>query len=137
MSPAPRPVTIRVPVSVGELLDKIAILEIKAARIADPDKLANVRRELDALREAAGRLDAGPRAAEAEALRTELRAVNETLWGVEDALRACERQGDFGEAFVGLARAVYLNNDRRAGLKRALNRLFGSELMEEKSYHTY
>lgn len=119
-----------VPVSVGELLDKIAILRIKAARIADPAKLANVTRELAAL-EAARAVPDSPALAAVEA---DLRRVNEALWDIEDDIRARDAAGDFGAAFVALAQAVYRTNDRRAALKREVNRLTGSALVEEKSY---
>lgn len=126
---------ILVPVSWGELLDKITILEIKSARIADPAKLTNVGRELEALRavvEAAGSLPDAARP-----LIDSLRAVNEALWDVEDEIRDCERRKEFQERFVELARSVYHQNDRRAALKRELNDLLGSELVEEKSYQAY
>lgn len=126
---------ILVPVSIGELLDKIVILDIKAARIGDPAKLENVRRERQALGEAAAGLDVT--AEPCAALMSELRTVNEALWQVEDDLRDCERNGDFGPRFVELARAVYHTNDRRAAIKRALNEAFGSDLVEEKSYRSY
>ena len=127
---------VTVPISVGELLDKITILEIKAERIADRKKLANVEAELALLverRQALG-LAAGSEAAEIDRLIAELGAVNRRLWEVEDRLRALEGEGDFGAGFVALARSVYRENDRRAELKRRLNELTGSELIEEKSY---
>lgn len=120
---------VMVPVSVGELLDKIAILRIKSERIGDEGKLANVRRELAALEAVAVPAPEG-----LPALVAELRAVNEALWEVEDAIRGHEARGDFGEGFVRLARAVYVTNDRRAALKRELSRLAGSTFLEEKSY---
>ena len=126
---------IHVPVSWGELLDKITILEIKAERIADPAKIANVAKELAALqrtRDAAG-VDLTPVATAIAALRD----VNDTLWRIEDDIRDCERQGDFGARFLGLARDVYRTNDRRAALKRQINEALGSELVEEKSYAAY
>ena len=137
-----------VPVSWGELLDKIAILEIKAERIADPGKRANVRKELDALRRArdaalaaARRGARGPAAAapaasdaELEGLAVELRAVNEALWDIKDGIRLAERARDFGPRFVALARAVYRTNDRRAALKRRISERLASDLVEEKSY---
>jgi hypothetical protein len=134
-----------VPVSWGELLDKISILEIKAERIADPARRANVGRELRALArardEAAGfpGRPGGPAAAPAglDRLVAELRRVNETLWDVEDEIRLAERAGDFGPRFVALARSVYRTNDRRAALKRSINDLLGSRLVEEKSYADY
>lgn len=123
---------ISAPVSYGELIDKITILEIKAERIGDPAKQANIRRELGALdRVREGALAATP---ELAALRDELAAVNRRLWEVEDALRGCEREGRFDAHFVELARSVYRENDRRATLKRALNKLTGSDIVEEKSY---
>jgi len=125
---------ILVPVSAGELVDKIAILRIKAARIADPAKLANVRHELAAL-EAVAATSVPPSDALA-ALEAELRAVNESLWEVEDDIRAHDARGDFGAGFVRLARAVHVTNDRRAALKRAVNDLTGSALVEEKSYRS-
>ncbi len=119
------------PVSWGELVDKITILEIKRARIADPAASANVARELAALREAGGpALGQAP----VTVLRTALKTVNEELWEVEDAIRREEAQERFGPEFVRLARAVYRLNDRRAALKREVNALLGSALVEEKSY---
>ncbi|KAA0584391.1 glycosyltransferase family protein (plasmid) [Azospirillum oryzae] len=131
----PSDMPILAPVSWGELLDKITILDIKAERIADADKLANVRREREALVAVAAQADtARP---EVAALIDDLRAVNTTLWEVEDEIRDCERAKDFGPRFVELARQVYHTNDRRAALKRDLNQMLGSELVEEKSYQAY
>lgn len=121
-----------VPISVGELLDKISILELKKAAISDPAKHANVVRELEALQ--AVRMREVAASSEIDGLYAELREVNERLWRVEDGLRERERDALFDEAFIGLARDVYLNNDRRAALKRRINELTGSELVEEKSY---
>lgn len=126
---------IAVPVSAGELIDKLTILAIKARRIADPAKLANVRREL-ALLEAA-KAKHGLDGSATARLTGELLAVNERLWDIEDDIRDCERRGDFGEAFVALARSVYRTNDRRAEIKRQINDLAGSLLVEEKSYRSY
>ena len=126
---------IMVPVSWGELLDKITILEIKSERLADAAKLANVRAELAALR--AVRDGAAPLPDAAQPLIAELSAVNAQLWDIEDAIRVCEAGGDFGDRFVALARSVYFTNDRRAALKRALNSLLDSALVEEKSYEDY
>ena len=126
---------ILVPVSWGELLDKITILQIKAERIADPAKRDNVERELVALNQVVG--DAGDLPAGAEPLIQQLRSVNEALWDIEDEIRDCERDRSFGDRFVELARAVYHTNDRRAAFKRQLNDLLGSELVEEKSYQPY
>src|SRR5207248_8797583 len=130
--PAVGPVECRMPVSAGELIDKITILEIKLERIADAAKRANVRRELDLLRSA--RADSLPSSPELAALMTELRAVNERLWDIENAVRACEAAGDFGGGFVALARSVYSANDERAALKRRINEMLGSAIVEEKSY---
>lgn len=125
------PASPAIPVSWGELLDKITILEIKRARIARPEASANIEREyrlLDAIGAAA------LERAEIRPLFEALRRVNETLWGIEDAIREEEAGGRFGAEFVRLARAVYRNNDERAAIKRRINLLLGSELVEEKSY---
>lgn len=121
--------TLLAPVSWGELIDKITILEIKAARIADPAKLANVRRELQALTAVRDKQGKAP-----PALAAALREVNGQLWDIEDRIRECEQRGDFGAVFVELARSVYRTNDRRAALKKTINEQMGSELVEEKSY---
>jgi hypothetical protein len=125
----------RVPVSIGELLDKITILEVKAERIADSGKRANVLAELTALDEVVREL--GLDRPEVRALQERLHAVNGTLWDIEDAIRDCERRADFGSGFIALARSVYRTNDERAGLKRRINELAGSRLVEEKSYAPY
>jgi tetratricopeptide (TPR) repeat protein len=126
---APR--MIATPCSLGELIDKITILRLKAERIGEPDKLANVCREL-ALLEQLAREDvaAGP----IDLLTDQLAAVNARLWAIEDAIRARESEGDFGPRFVELAQSVYRENDTRAAIKRAINTLSGSTLVEEKSY---
>jgi hypothetical protein len=126
------PSVILVPVSPGELLDKISILDIKAARLTEPAKLGHVHQELALL--AAARDRAIRPSAELARLAAELRAVNEALWQVEDDVRVCERRGDFGPRFVQLARSVYRLNDQRAAVKREINELLASPLMEEKSY---
>jgi hypothetical protein len=126
---------IRVPVSVGELIDKITILEIKADRIKDPAKLANVTRELELLRKTWSESPLSEH--DVSGLRAELKQVNEALWEIEDFIRVKESEQSFDEQFVEFARAVYVNNDRRAGLKRALNELTGSSLIEEKDYPVY
>jgi tetratricopeptide (TPR) repeat protein len=126
---------VTVEVSPGELLDKIAILEIKSQRISDPAKLRNVTVELWALE--AVRRRALQETPELAALAAELRAVNEALWEIEDDVRRCERDGDFGPRFVELARSVYRTNDRRAALKRRVNDLLGARVVEEKSYADY
>ena len=126
---------VEIPVSAGELVDKITILEIKAERITDAAKNANVRRELAALDAVlAPLMREQPALAE---LKTALREINEALWRIEDDIRDCERRKDFGARFIELARAVYRTNDRRAAAKREIDTLVGSELVEEKSYTTY
>lgn len=126
--------TLSVPISPGELLDKISILEIKAERIDDVQKLDNVRHELAVLGDVRELL---PRSARLTELSEELKSVNESLWDVEDAIRDCERCGDFTAAFIELARSVYRQNDRRAAVKRQINELLGSRLVEEKAYAGY
>jgi hypothetical protein len=122
-----------VPISIGELLDKISILELKAEAIADPAKRANVTRELAAL-EAVRRREIAAAAPALDAHYEALRAVNRTLWQAEDALRRHESEQRFDAAFIALARSIYRENDRRAAIKRRINELTGSELVEEKSY---
>lgn len=119
------------PVSWGELLDKITILEIKVARIAAAPARANVARELSLLQAIAA--PALARADLAPPLE-QLRRVNAALWNIEDAIRLKEAQQDFGAGFVALARSVYRTNDERAAIKRSINNLLGSALVEEKSY---
>ncbi len=123
-----------VPVSWGELIDKITILEIKRVRLRTPDAIANVERELAALVHVLAGLSAPDDLAE---LSAALSRVNEQLWEIEDAIRAKEAGGDFGEEFVALARAVYRQNDERGRIKRAINKLVGSVLTEEKQYTQY
>lgn len=127
--------TLSIPVAPGELFDKISILEIKSERIEDPAKLKNVRRELALLESV--RDDAGLHHPELGDLAAALKAVNEDLWDIEDAIRDEERRGEFGEQFIELARSVYRRNDVRAGLKKKINFALGSEIVEEKSYSEY
>jgi hypothetical protein len=126
---------VEVPISVGELVDKVTILEIKSEKIEDAAKRTNIRRELDALTGVLKPLVAAT--PDIAPLKAELRTINETLWRIEDDIRDCERKRDFGAAFVELARAVYQTNDRRAATKRKIDDLTGSELVEEKSYAPY
>ncbi len=126
---------VMVPVSPGELIDKITILEIKAARFRDAGKRRNVARDLARL--AAVRDASLAASAALAALAAELKAVNERLWEVEDGLRQHEARGDFGAEFVTLARAVYQNNDRRSALKRRIDELLGAAIVEEKEYAAY
>ena len=123
------------PISPGELCDKITILEIKAERIADGEKLRNVRVELAALQASKSR--ELPGVPDVVGLVRELKTVNEALWETEDAIRACEAAKDFGHRFIELARSVYRQNDRRAALKRQINEVYGSRLVEEKAYTPY
>lgn len=127
--------SISIQVSHGELIDKITILTIKAARVFDPIKLKNIQRELQLL--IMVREVHIPPSAMVEGLTRQLRSVNELLWEVEDKLRDKERHKIFDAEFTELARAVYRTNDRRAELKRALNDLLGSSIMEEKTYKPY
>lgn len=126
---------IKVPISAGELLDKISILRIKQVRLTDAAKLKNVEYEL-ALLEAVARAELAGKADYAS-LFEQLLAVNAKLWDIEEGKRECERRRAFGDDFIALARAVYLENDHRARIKRALNEVLGSEIVEEKSYAAY
>ena len=117
------PQDVLVPISVGELIDKIVILEIKSERIKNANQLANIANELGALR--AVRLGDVDRA-RLDALSAELKRVNAKLWDVEDSIRECDARGDFGDDFIELARAVYRFNDERARLKKAINVVSGS-----------
>ena len=123
---------ILVEIGAGELIDKITILRIKSERMTDAAKLVNVRRELDVL--SATRDASLSVSVELSALESALKAINEALWQIEDDIRACEAGRDFGPRFIELARAVYTSNDRRAAIKKDINLLSGSSLVEEKSY---
>ena len=126
---------ISVPVSFGELIDKLTILEIKSERIADPAKVANVRDELGMLSDT---WRANPASAtDISVERAELKRINEALWEIEDEIRLKEKAQSFDARFVELARAVYHTNDRRAAVKRIINEKLGSRLVEEKSYQDY
>ena len=125
-----RPVLIEV--GPGELIDKITILRIKSERMSDAAKLANVRHELDVLEKA--RAENLADSAELRQLEAALKEVNEALWVIEDDIRQCEADQDFGTKFIELARAVYKQNDKRAALKKEINLLTGSSIVEEKSY---
>lgn len=128
-------VTVSVDVAPGELIDKITILEIKLERIEDEAKLANVRIEYETLSKA--RDAAIAQSSELDRLSVDLKSINEALWEIEDDIRDCERAKDFGDGFVKLARAVYVTNDKRMAVKRQINDLLGSRLVEEKSYAAY
>ena len=126
---------ILVPVSFGELLDKIAILQIKSERMTDAAKLANVRNELTALETTWAAHPASRQ--DIDALRADLKAVNERLWVIEDDIRLQEKAQAFDAEFVRLARAVYFENDIRARVKKDINLALGSAYVEEKSYQDY
>ena len=128
----------KIEVSNGEILDKVSILEIKLERITDAQKLSNIKNEWDALQNAVKIIAglANPKEEFHQAVKA-LRATNEALWDVEDALRLNEKTKDFGDAFIALAREVYGLNDQRAALKSSINILTGYNLREEKSYEGY
>ena len=124
--------SLAIPSSLGDTADRITILTIKSERMRDPEKLANVRKELA---EISGVFFAAvERTPGFDALFERLKAVNEQLWEIEDAIRVCEARSDFGPDFIRLARSVYQTNDLRAAIKREINTLLGSDLVEEKSY---
>ena len=126
---------IRVDIAPGELIDKLTILEIKLENIKDERKLANIRGEyaelMQAFRASVMETD------RLRALTAELKRINAALWKIEDDIRDQERAGSFGQAFVDLARSVYRTNDRRAAIKREINELLNSAIVEEKSYSSY
>ena len=126
---------IQVPISPGELLDKITILRIKAARMSDATKVANVKHELGLLEKTWQ--DSGAAAVNIGNEEANLTHVNEKLWVIEDEIRDEERAKRFTEKFIELARAVYFTNDERAAIKKRINTLSGSTIVEEKSYKQY
>lgn len=119
---------IEIPISIGEVFDKITILQIKKRNISDSMKQNNVAKELELLLERVSSFDIDI------TLLNQLKKVNEELWIIEDQIRICEKNQDFGIEFIRLARAVYITNDKRAEIKRKINLSLGSELIEEKSY---
>lgn len=123
---------ILIEVGPGELIDKMTILVIKSERMNDDVKLKNVRHELEVLTEA--RKAHIPDSTELIRLEADLKTVNEALWVIEDDIRQCEADKDFGQTFIELARSVYMQNDKRAALKKEINLLTGSTIIEEKSY---
>ncbi len=126
---------LRVPVSVGELLDKITILQIKLAHISDAAKRGNIQNELDALLPLVA---SDPFTTDhMQGLMAELKAVNEALWKIEDDIREKEAAKNFNAEFIRLARSVYITNDKRAEIKKQINLATGSDLVEEKSYESY
>ena len=126
---------ILIPISPGELLDKITILEIKSARISSSEKLANVNRELGMLNQVWN--DAVDEDDALQQMRAEIKSINEALWDIEDDIRDEEREKRFGERFVELARSVYVTNDQRADVKKRINLHLKSDIVEEKSYQDY
>ena len=126
---------VNVEISIGEFFDKITILEIKKERISNEDKLVNINKELDDLNallieQSFSRDDAAQEV-------SELKAINEALWEIEDDIREQESQKTFGDRFIELARAVYITNDKRSEVKRDINLKLGSDFVEEKSYEEY
>ena len=128
---------IQAPISLGELIDKITILEIKAVNIDDAAKLKNVTHELTILDEKVNSLLDTSGIEKLSPLKASLKAINQELWIIEDDIRDCELAKDFSDKFIQLARAVYVTNDKRAAVKKDINLAFGSELIEEKSYKNY
>ena len=126
---------LQVPVSVGEVLDKITILQIKLAHISDANKRVNIQNELDALLPLVAA--DGFATDEMQGLMAELKSVNEALWDIEDDIREKEAAKNFDTEFIKLARAVYVTNDKRAEIKKQINLATGSALIEEKSYESY
>lgn len=128
---------IEAPISLGELIDKITILEIKVVQIKDESKLKNVSHELNILNAKLDVLLDAEQKAKLEPLKAALKTANQELWIIEDDIRDCEYVKDFSDKFVQLARSVYIKNDKRAAAKKDINIAFGSELIEEKSYKDY
>ena len=126
---------IKVPVSPGEVLDKITILEIKSERMSDPEKVHNVKAELALLQATWSENIRDTR--EIQSLHAQLKEINEALWEIEDDIRDKERAKEFDDRFIELARAVYVTNDKRSRVKKDLNLHLGSEIIEEKSYQDY
>lgn len=128
-------ILVETPLAVGELIDKITILEIKVERLKNPEKIKNVEVELSFL--CKKRSESVPESSKSEHLTMQLKSVNERIWDLEDAIRECERKEDFGTKFVEIARSIYRSNDERAAIKRQINIEYDSELIEEKSYTAY
>ncbi len=124
--------SVRAPIAIGELIDKLSILEIKAERIVNQDKLRNVQAELKILNEL--KSAAGLNTPDMKPFAEELKLINAELWDIEDEIRELETRHDFGQRFIALARSIYLTNDRRARVKREINLTYGSDIIEEKSY---
>ena len=126
---------IQVPVSPGEVLDKITILEIKSERMDDPEKVTNVKRELELLQDTWRQSVSDDETV--RRIHAEMKTINEELWEIEDDIRDKERAREFDQVFIDLARSVYVTNDKRANAKKELNIYLGSEIFEEKSYQDY
>ena len=126
---------VNVPISLGELFDKISILEIKNKKILDESKIVNIKKELNGLKKVLDELNIN--LSETNNLYNKLYKINLTLWEIEDSIRVFEKNDDFGEKFIELARAVYITNDQRFEVKNDINKLFNSEYVEEKSYEDY
>ena len=126
---------VSVPISLGELLDKISILEIKNKKILNESKILNIKKELNGLNKVLDELNIN--LSESNSLYNKLYKINLTLWEIEDSIRVLEKNEDFGEKFIELARAVYKTNDQRFEVKNDINKLFNSEYVEEKSYEEY
>ena len=126
---------VSVPISLGELLDKISILEIKNKKILNESKILNIKKELNGLKKVLDELNIN--LSETNSLYNKLYKINLTLWEIEDSIRVLEKNEDFGEKFIELARAVYITNDQRFEVKNDINKLFNSEYVEEKSYEDY
>jgi hypothetical protein len=126
---------VNIPISLGELLDKISILEIKNKKILDESKILNIKKELNDLKKVLDEFNIN--LSETNSLYNKLYKINLTLWEIEDSIRVLEKNEDFGEKFIELARAVYITNDQRFEVKNDINKLFNSEYVEEKSYEDY
>ena len=122
-------------ISLGELLDKISILEIKNKKILNESKILNIKKELNGLNKVLDELNIN--LSESNSLYNKLYKINLTLWEIEDSIRVLEKNEDFGEKFIELARSVYKTNDQRFEVKNDINKLFNSEYVEEKSYEDY
>ena len=124
-----------IPISWGELIDKITILQIKLDQVTSSLARTNVKRELAELETVFGKCC--PKSIDSELMERELKAVNQQLWNIEDEIREKERKRSFDDEFIQLARSVYIKNDERARIKRKINEIFGSDLIEEKLYKPY
>ncbi len=126
--------SVRIPISIGELFDKISILENKSQFITEDNKLKNIHKEYTQLRKIALKLN---NSFEKDYHYKKLKKINRLLWDIEEHKRECETRKDFGDKFIELARKVYMKNDERASIKRKINEQYGSSIIEEKSYKKY